>query len=174
MGVESLLAGTPCWPNVASMELTSASFAHGESIPVRHTCDGANSSPPLAWSGVPDGAKSLALIVDDPDAPDPAAPRRVWVHWLLYNIAPALTSLPEGGARSPTPREAREGLNDSGDPGYEGPCPPIGRHRYYHRLFALDAILPDLGPRASRRDLDAAMRGHVLDQAELMGTYARR
>jgi hypothetical protein len=155
------------------MELASASFAHGGSIPVRHTCDGANSSPPLAWSGVPAGARSLALIVDDPDAPDPKAPKRVWVHWLLYNIPPTLAALPEGGARSPLPAGAGEGLNDSGAPGYEGPCPPIGRHRYFHRLFALDAVLPDLGPRATRHNLEAAMQGHVLDRAELMGTYQR-
>ncbi|HEY3287205.1 MAG TPA: YbhB/YbcL family Raf kinase inhibitor-like protein [Gemmatimonadaceae bacterium] len=155
------------------MELISGSFAHGEAIPVRHTCDGANCSPPLAWSNAPSAARSLALLVDDPDAPDPAAPKRIWVHWVLYNIPPSVSALPEGGARSPVPSGALEGLNDSGDPGYEGPCPPIGRHRYFHTLYALDTVLPDLGPRATRKDLDAAMRGHILETAAVMGTYQR-
>jgi Raf kinase inhibitor-like YbhB/YbcL family protein len=155
------------------MELTSASFRNGGSIPVRHTCDGADTSPPLAWRGVPAGTKTLALVVDDPDAPDPKAPKRIWVHWVLYNIAPSLTELAEGVGHSPVPPGAREGLNDSGDLGYEGPCPPIGRHRYFHRLYALDAALPDLGPRGTRAQLDAAMAGHVLATAELMGTYER-
>jgi len=155
------------------MELHSPSFAHGAPIPARHTCDGANTSPPLSWSEVPDGARSLALIVDDPDAPDPKAPKRIWVHWVLYNIPPSLRELPEGGARSPVPHNAREGLNDSGDPGYDGPCPPIGRHRYFHTLYALDTMLPDLGQGATRRQLDAAMQGHILATAQLMGTYER-
>lgn len=155
------------------MELTSAAFAHGEPIPVRHTCDGANTSPPLAWVGMPDGTRSLALIVDDPDAPDPAAPKRVWVHWVLYNIPPSETGLAEGDARSPVPASAREGLNDTHQAGYTGPCPPIGRHRYFHTLYALDAMLPDLGERATRKDLDAAMKGHVLATAQIMGTYER-
>ncbi len=155
------------------MELQSPSFAHGAPIPVRHTCDGANTSPPLAWSGVPDGTHSLALIVDDPDAPDPAAPKRIWVHWVLYNIPPAVSDLPEGGARSPVPAGAREGRNDGGEAGYDGPAPPIGRHRYFHTLYALDAMLPDLGSNARRRDLDEAMKGHVLATAQVMGTYQR-
>jgi Raf kinase inhibitor-like YbhB/YbcL family protein len=155
------------------MKLTSASFVHGESIPVRHTCDGANTSPSLHWVGAPDGTRSFALIVDDPDAPDPKAPKRIWVHWVLYNLSPTLRELPEGGARSPLPTGAREGLHDGGGAGYDGPCPPIGRHRYFHTLFALDAVMPDLGPRAKRGDLDDAMRGHVLETAQLMGTYQR-
>jgi Raf kinase inhibitor-like YbhB/YbcL family protein len=155
------------------MELHSPSFAHGAPIPVQHTCDGANTSPLLAWSAVPDGAKSLALIVDDPDAPDPKAPKRIWVHWVLYNLPPSLRELPEGGAHSPVPRYAREGLNDGGDPGYDGPCPPIGRHRYFHTLYALDTMLPDLGQGGTRKELDAAMQGHILASAQLMGTYAR-
>jgi len=156
------------------MEIRSGSFAHGEVIPVRHTCDGDNSSPPLAWSGVPAGARSLALIVDDPDAPDPAAPKRLYVHWVLYNIPPDVSRLDEGLPRSPVPEGAREGLNDSGHPGYTGPCPPIGRHRYFHTLHALDTVLPDLGARAVRADLDAAMKGHVLASTQVMGTYARK
>ncbi len=155
------------------MELHSSSFEHGAPIPVRHTCDGADASPPLAWSGVSDDTKSLALIVDDPDAPDPKAPKRIWVHWVLYNIPPTVHELPEGGEQSPVPRGALVGLNDSGQPGYEGPCPPIGRHRYFHTLYALDAMLPDLGVRATRKDLDAAMRGHILSTAQWMGTFER-
>jgi hypothetical protein len=155
------------------MELLSASFTHGGVIPVRHTCDGANTSPPLSWSGVPSGARSLALIVDDPDAPDPAAPKRIWVHWVLYNIPPAVSDLVEGGARSPVPPGAREGLNDGDGLGYDGPCPPIGRHRYFHTLYALDTVLPELGSKARRSDLDVAMKGHILGSAVLMGTYQR-
>ncbi len=155
------------------MELSSTSFAPGGGIPARHTCDGADTSPPLAWTNVPRAARSLALIVDDPDAPDPAAPKRVWVHWVLYNIPPSMTALAEGNPRSPVPDSAREGLNDSGTAGYEGPCPPIGTHRYFHTLYALDAVLPDLGPRATRKDLDAAMAGHILASAQVMGKYAR-
>jgi Raf kinase inhibitor-like YbhB/YbcL family protein len=111
--------------------------------------------------------------VDDPDAPDPAAPKRVWVHWVLYNIAPTVRALAEGGAHSPVPAGAREGLNDSGDLGYEGPCPPIGRHRYFHTLYALDVVVADLGERATRKELEEAIAGHVLDRASLMGTYQR-
>lgn len=156
-----------------AMELRSVSFEHGEAIPVRHTCDGDNTSPPLSWSGIPVGTGSLALIVDDPDAPDPAAPKRVWVHWVLYNIPPQVQSLPEGEAHSPVPEGAREGLNDSNTPGYEGPCPPIGRHRYFHTLYALDAVLSDLGTAARRRDVEVAMKGHILATAQVMGTYQR-
>ncbi|MHB1095578.1 MAG: YbhB/YbcL family Raf kinase inhibitor-like protein [Gemmatimonadaceae bacterium] len=155
------------------MEIFSASFVHGGAIPARHTCDGANTSPPLSWSGVPSGTRSLTLIVDDPDAPDPAAPKRVWVHWVLYNIPPAVTALAEGGARSPVPSGAREGLNDGDELGYDGPCPPIGRHRYFHTLYALDTTLPELGPKAQRRDVDEAMTGHILAAAQIMGTYQR-
>jgi Raf kinase inhibitor-like YbhB/YbcL family protein len=155
------------------MELRSPSFEHGAAIPMRHTCDGDNTSPPLAWSSLPAGTRSLALIVDDPDAPDPAAPKRVWVHWLLYNIPPGLAGLSEGTAHSPVPPGASEGLNDSDAPGYQGPCPPIGSHRYFHTLYALDAVLPVLGAPARRKDLEAAMEGHVLAKAGLMGTYGR-
>jgi Raf kinase inhibitor-like YbhB/YbcL family protein len=155
------------------LTITSSAFEPGAVIPCRFTCDGANDSPPLKWSGAPDGTRSLVLIVDDPDAPDPKAPKRTWVHWVLYNIPPAVTFLGEGRPRSPVPAGAREGLNDSGTPGYEGPCPPIGRHRYFHRIFALDTVLPDLGASARRKDVEAAMAGHVLAHAEVMGTYAR-
>lgn len=155
------------------LTISSSAFEPDAAIPSRFTCDGANASPPLRWSGVPDGTRSLVLIVDDPDAPDPRAPKRIWVHWVLYNIPPTVTSLGEGRPRSPVPPGAGEGLNDSGQPGYEGPCPPIGRHRYFHKLFALDTLLPDLGASARRKDVEAAMAGHVLAYAEVMGTYAR-
>ena len=147
-------------------ELTSTSFADGEAIPVQYTCEGQDESPPLAWSGVPAGAKSLALIVDDPDAPDPAAPKLTWVHWVLYNIPPdaaAATDLPAG---------AQRGSNDWKRTSYGGPCPPIGRHRYFHKLYALDTVLPDLGA-PSKAELEAAMEGHVLGRTELIGTYQK-
>ncbi|HXU80778.1 MAG TPA: YbhB/YbcL family Raf kinase inhibitor-like protein [Polyangia bacterium] len=152
--------------------LTSSDFAPGAEIPAVHTCQGDDHSPALVWSGVPAGARSLALIVDDPDAPDPRAPRTVWAHWLLYNLPPADGTLPRAVARPALPPGTREGKNDFGRTGYGGPCPPIGRHRYFHRLFALDLVLPDLGT-PSRPALLQAMRGHVLETAELMGTYQK-
>lgn len=155
------------------LSLTSPAFDAGAAIPSRFTCDGKDISPPLAWSGAPANTKSLALIVDDPDAPDPAAPKRVWVHWVLYNLPASAASLVEGASGTSLPPGAREGLNDGNDVGYGGPCPPIGRHRYFHKLYALDALLPDLGDKARKGDLERAMQGHVLAQAELMGTYQR-
>jgi Raf kinase inhibitor-like YbhB/YbcL family protein len=154
-----------------SLKLTSSSFAHNGEIPTRYTCEGQDVSPPLAWSGVPANTRSLALIVDDPDAPDPAAPKLTWVHWLLYDIPPSATGLPEG-ARD-LPPGTREGRNDWRRTGYGGPCPPVGRHRYFHKLYALDALLPDLG-KPDKARLEAAMKGHVIAQAELIGTYQKR
>jgi Raf kinase inhibitor-like YbhB/YbcL family protein len=153
--------------------LTSSEFAPGAEIPTTHTCEGADQSPALAWSGVPAAARSLVLIIDDPDAPDPRAPRTVWAHWLLYNLPPTDGQLPRGAGREALPPGTREGKNDFGRAGYRGPCPPIGRHRYFHRLFALDLVLPDLGEPA-RPALLQAMRGHVLETAELMGSYQKR
>lgn len=154
-----------------SFRLTSPSFEHGKAIPAKHTCEGGDLSPPLAWSGLPAGTKSLALIVDDPDAPDPRAPTRTWVHWVAYDISAALSSLPEGvDARQ---FAIHEGLNDWRARGYRGPCPPVGRHRYFHKLYALDALLPELDP-PDKTTLEQAMHGHVLGQATLMGTYAKR
>ena len=153
------------------MKVVSTAFAHNGAIPPRYTCDGADVSPPLAWSDVPQGAKSLALIVDDPDAPDPAAPKMTWVHWVLYNIPVQAAGLDEA-VRS-LPAGTREGLNDWKRTGYGGPCPPVGRHRYFHKLYALDVLLPDLHtPRKSA--LEKAMKGHVLATAELVGTYQKR
>ena len=152
--------------------LTSTAFDPGAAIPPEYTCDGADRSPPLRWSGAPPGTRSFALIVDDPDAPDPAAPKMTWVHWVLYDL-PVEHGLPEGaGNGGGAPRGARDGRNDWGRAGYGGPCPPIGRHRYFHKLFALDAQLGDLGRPTGER-LAAAMEGHILARAELMGTYQR-
>lgn len=154
------------------MILSSSAFVHQGEIPARYTCDGEDISPPLSWSGVPKEAKSLVLIVDDPDAPDPKAPRMTWVHWVLYNLPPHTAGLPEGVASAALPPGTREGINDWKRTGYGGPCPPIGRHRYFHKLYALDIVLPDLG-RPAKAQLEQAMRGHVIAQAELVGTYRR-
>ena len=155
-----------------SLKLTSPAFEHDAPIPARHTCDGADVSAPLQWSGLPPGARSLVLIVDDPDAPDPAAPQRTWVHWVLYNLPVDTQGLPEGASAQSLPSGAREGLNDWNRTGYRGPCPPIGRHRYFHKLYALDTVLPNLD-RPSKAELLAAMEGHVLEQAQLVATYER-
>ncbi|NWG86374.1 MAG: YbhB/YbcL family Raf kinase inhibitor-like protein [Hydrogenophilaceae bacterium] len=153
------------------MQINSNAFAHNGAIPAKHTCDGRDISPPLAWTGIPAGAKSLALVVDDPDAPDPAAPRMTWVHWVLYNLPPADQGLAEGVKGLPS--GTLEGVNDWKRTGYGGPCPPIGRHRYFHKLYALDVVLPDLG-KPTKAALERAMQGHILDHAELVGTYQRR
>jgi len=155
------------------MQLTSAAFVHNGEIPAKYTCEGQDISPPLSWSSVPSGAKSLALIVDDPDAPDPKAPKMTWVHWVLYDIPPTVTELPEGVAREALPPGTREGLNDWGRTGYGGPCPPIGRHRYFHKLYALDTTLGDLGT-PTKATLEKAMAGHILASAELIGTYEKK
>ena len=156
-----------------SLTITSTAFANNTEIPSSYTCEGKDVSPPLAWSGVPAGAKSLALIVDDPDAPDPAAPKMTWVHWVLYAIPPAATGLPEAVKPSALPAGTLEGVNDWKRAGYGGPCPPIGRHRYFHKLYALATVLPDLG-RPDKAALEKAMQGHILAQAVLLGTYQKR
>jgi Raf kinase inhibitor-like YbhB/YbcL family protein len=156
-----------------SLVLTSSAFGPGAEIPPLHTCEGRDVSPALSWSGVPAGAKSLALIVDDPDAPDPNAPKMTWVHWVLYNLPPTTRELPEAVTARDLPPGTGEGLNDWRRTGYGGPCPPIGRHRYFHKLYALDRVLPDLGA-PTKASLEAAMEGHVLERAELMGTYQKR
>ncbi len=153
------------------MRLESSAFGQQQEIPSSHTCEGQDLSPPLAWSDAPAGTRSFALIVDDPDAPDPAAPKRVWVHWVLYDLPADLSSLPEGAKHAPP--GARDGTNDWKRTGYGGPCPPIGRHRYFHKLYALDTVLGDRGA-MTRAELEAAMQGHVLASAELVGTYQKR
>jgi Raf kinase inhibitor-like YbhB/YbcL family protein len=155
-----------------SMAITSSAFQPGGDIPRQYTCDGGDLSPPLQWSGLPAGTKGLALIVDDPDAPDPKAPKMTWVHWVLYNMPPEATGLAEGIKASGLPKGTLEGANDWGRTGYGGPCPPIGRHRYFFKLYALDVALPDLG-RPSKAALEKAMKGHILGQAQLVGTYQR-
>jgi len=152
------------------MILTSSAFTHNGAIPRRYTCDGADVSPPLAWTGVPEGTKSLVLIVDDPDAPDPAAPKMTWVHWVLYNIPPGESGIPEA-AKTP-PAGALSGVNDWKRTGYGGPCPPVGRHRYFHKLFALDSLLEGLS-KPTKSAVEKAMQGHILAQTELVGTYQR-
>ena len=154
-----------------SLTLTSPVIRQNGEIPARYTCDGDDVSPPLFWSGVPAGARSLVLIVDDPDAPDPKAPRMTWVHWVMYNIPPAVTGFAEGVAAKNLPEGTLEGVNDWKRTGYGGPCPPIGRHRYYFKLYALDTSLPDLH-KPNKAKLLQSMRGHVLAEAELMATYA--
>jgi len=152
------------------LTLTSTAFEGGGNIPTIHTCDGKDVSPPLAWSGVPPGAKSLVLVVDDPDAPDPAAPQRTWVHWVLYNIPPSASQLAQGVTAHDLPAGTREGSNDWQRTGYGGPCPPIGTHRYFHKLFALDTVLSDLH-KPTKAAVEKAMQGHILDKTELIGLY---
>jgi Raf kinase inhibitor-like YbhB/YbcL family protein len=165
-------------PNAAAEEksmnltITSSAFGASASIPSINTCEGKDLSPPLAFAGVPAGAKSLALIVDDPDAPDPAAPRMTWVHWVLYNIPASTAGLPEAVKSTALPAGTREGLNDFGRTGYGGPCPPIGRHRYFHKLYSLDVVLPPL-EHADKRSLEKAMQGHILMRTELIGVYQK-
>lgn len=151
--------------------LQSSDFVHQGEIPKIFTCDGNDSSPALSWSGLPQHTKSLVLIVDDPDAPDPAKPKMTWVHWLLYNIPPAATELPQA-IGSNLPAGTLQGKNDWKRIGYGGPCPPIGRHRYFHKLYALDIELPDLH-QPNKAQLEKALTGHIIGQAELIGTYQR-
>ncbi len=156
-----------------SMRLSSNSFFQDRVIQARHTCDGMNISPALAWSDIPGGTKSLALFVDDPDTPDPAAPKLRWVHWLLYNISPEAKFLPEDVAEQDLPSGTMEGVNDWKRTGYGGPCPPVGKHRYFFKLYALDTVLPDLQLPA-RATLEKAMQGHVLGRSDLVGLYQRQ
>lgn len=156
-----------------ALSLSSTAFSAGGEIPRVHTCEGQDTAPPLSWTGVPPGTRSLALIVDDPDAPDPRAPQRVWVHWVLLDLPPDATSLPAAVAARSLPAGAREGVNDWRRTGYGGPCPPIGRHRYFFKLYALDTALPGLAT-PTKALLEAAMKGHVLAETELMGTYQKR
>jgi Raf kinase inhibitor-like YbhB/YbcL family protein len=156
-----------------TLSLKSAAFANDGPIPQRYTCDGAGVSPPLEWQGVPTDAKSLALIVEDPDAPDPAEPKTTWVHWILYNIPSTISGLPEDLVHHHMPSGILEGLSDWNKTGYGGPCPPIGNHRYLHRLYALNEMLPDLR-RPRKSVLAQAMQGKVVAEAVLVGRYARR
>ena len=155
-----------------ALQITSTSFGHEQPIPAKYTCQGEDLSPPLRWDGVPPEAKSLALIVLDPDAPDPAAPKMTFTHWVLYDLPVDSRGLDEGVQANALPPGTLQGVTDFQRVGYGGPCPPIGRHRYFFKLYALDTKLPDLA-QPTRTQLEEAMRGHVLAQAELMGTYQK-
>jgi Raf kinase inhibitor-like YbhB/YbcL family protein len=168
----SALAALEQGGTAMAFTLRSPSFPPNGSIPGQYTCDGNDVSPPLAWAEAPTATKSFALIVDDPDAPDPKAPRMTWVHWVLYNMPASTVALPEAVAPAALPAGTRQGLNDWKRTGYGGPCPPIGRHRYFHKLYALDTVLPDLGS-ATKAQVEQAMKNHVLATAELIGTYQK-
>jgi Raf kinase inhibitor-like YbhB/YbcL family protein len=155
-----------------AFEIESASFESGGAIPPKHTCDGDDVSPALRWSDPPKGTASFALIVDDPDAPDPAAPKVTWVHWVLYDIPAGASELPEDAGRGSLPKGTRQGSNSWDRVGYGGPCPPVGTHRYFHKLYALDVALGDLGE-IDKAALERAMKGHVLGQTEIVGTYRK-
>ena len=158
---------------VDGFELRSPAFREGAGIPARHTCQGDDVSYALRWSDPPKGTRSFVLIVDDPDAPDPAAPRRTWVHWVLYDIPPEARGLPAGVVADGLPPGTRQGLNDWRRTGYGGPCPPIGRHRYLNKLYALDSALGELA-KPDKARIERAMQGHVLAEAVLIGTYQKQ
>ena len=153
--------------------LTSTAFRHNGEIPVNYTCEGKDISPPLAWMDLPARTRSLVMIVDDPDAPDPKAPKMTWVHWVLYNLPPDSTGLAEGIRSINLPKGTGEGLNDWKRKGYGGPCPPIGRHRYFHKLYALDTVLSGLPDKPGKADIETAMGTHIIAQAVLVGTYQK-
>ena len=153
-----------------ALKLKSSAFEQGSSIPSAYTCEGQDISPPLSWSDAPSGTRSFVLIVDDPDAPDPKAPRMTWVHWVVYNLPPDCSELSEAAANMPP--EALFGMNDWKHPAYGGPCPPIGLHRYFCKLYALDTVLKGLD-RPTKAEVEKAMEGHILGQAELIGTYEK-
>jgi Raf kinase inhibitor-like YbhB/YbcL family protein len=156
-----------------TLRLSSPAFTDGGRIPVKYTCEGEDVSPPLAWEGAPEGAKSFVLIVDDPDAPDPKAPKMVWVHWVVVNLPPGVEHLPENASKRGLPAGCVQGVNDAKQTHYHGPCPPVGEHRYFFKLYALDAALSFARPPTKNQALQA-MEGHVLAQAELMGVYSKR
>ncbi len=172
--IASLLLAATAPPSRAqqSLKLSSTAFTAEGDIPAPYTCDGADRSPPLAWSGVPAAAKSLALIVDDPDAPDPRAPQKTWVHWVLFNLPTTAPGLAEAVAPTDLPPQAQQGANDWNRTGYRGPCPPVGKHRYVYKLYALDAVLTGLAS-PSKAELERAMQGHILAEARLVGMYQR-
>ena len=156
-----------------TFKLISPAFGHNGSIPTQYTCEGDDLSPPLAWSDVPSGTRSLVLIMDDPDAPDPAKPQRVYVHWLVYNISPITLKLPLNAAKSGLPGRAQHGTNDWEKHDYGGPCPSIGRHRYFFKLYALDTQLQGLN-NPTKAELEQAMEGHLVGHVEMVGTYEKR
>ena len=154
------------------LNLTSPAFSNDGGIPAEYTCSGKNNSPPLEWSGVPDNTRSLVLIIDDPDVPDPNAPKMTWVHWVVYNIPPNTTGFSQSTTIVDLPASAVLGINDWHKIGYGGPCPPIGRHHYFHKLYALDTVLNKI-PDATKAQIEVAMQGHVIEYAELVGTFKK-
>lgn len=159
-------------PMSALLNLSSTAFAANASIPPKYTCEGANVSPPLAWSGAPATAKSFALIVEDPDAPDPAKPTRVVTHWVAYNVPGTTTALAENASKKGMPAGSAQGANEGNKPVYMGPCPPIGSHRYFFKLYVLDTVLAGL-KNPKKADLQQAMQTHVVDSTQLIGTYQK-
>ena len=155
-----------------AISLSSKVFNEGGIIPLKYTCEGDDVAPPLEWGGVPENAQSLVLIVDDPDAPDPEAPKMTWVHWVVYNLPADVRGLPEGATAEMLPVGTEQGLNDWQNIGYGGPCPPIGRHRYFFKLYVLDTVLENLNA-PTKAAVETAMQGHVIAQAELVGTYKK-
>jgi Raf kinase inhibitor-like YbhB/YbcL family protein len=153
-----------------TLALRSSTFQHNSTMPALYTCEGENISPPLSWGAPPAGTKSLVLIVDDPDAPDPAAPKMTWVHWVLYNLPPIATTLQAGVNEVELPAGTLVGINDRKNVGYNGPCPPVGTHRYFHKLYAVDIVLPDLRA-PTKADVLTRIEGHVLEYSELVGLY---
>ncbi len=168
-----LLQGLCLGEVAVAFELKSDAFKNGGEIPRKYTCQGQDVSPPLSWTGAPEGTKSFALIVDDPDAPDPANPKMTWVHWVMFNIPATVNALPEAVTPQELPSSVKHGLNDWHRTGYGGPCPPIGRHRYFFKLYALDTFLEGL-EHPTKAQLEEAMEGHVLDKAVLIGTYQKQ
>lgn len=155
-----------------TLRLSSTAFTDGGEIPSKYTCEGADISPPLQWTGVPKEARSLVLIIDDPDAPDPRAPKMTWVHWVVFNIPPEATGFPEAVTPGSLPAGTQVGLNDWKKNRYGGPCPPIGRHRYFHKLYALDSLLKEMH-KPTKAQVEAAMQGQIIATAELIGTYQK-
>ncbi len=153
------------------LTVQSPAFQPNGNIPRIHTCEGNDVSPPLQWQGEPANTKTFALVVDDPDAPDPKAPKMTWVHWVAYNLPANTHALSEGASRK-MPAGARDGKNDWKRTGFGGPCPPVGRHRYFHKIYALDIELPDLHE-PTKAQLEAAMTGHIVAHAEVVGTYQK-
>jgi Raf kinase inhibitor-like YbhB/YbcL family protein len=155
-----------------TLKLSSLAFSDGGKIPSLYTCQGGDISPPLHWDGAPEETKSFVLIVDDPDAPDPNAPKMVWVHWVLVNLPASLNSLPENASKNGLPAGVITGVNDAKELSYHGPCPPIGEHRYFHKLYALDTILT-FASTPTKRHVIQAMKGHILAESRLVGVYCK-